>query len=92
MERKERVILKKAKAGSLESNDCMITAEPCEDVEINVESVVKEQYGEQILKVCNEVLRQEGVMSGKFFINDKGALDFTIRARMKAVIERGIKS
>ncbi|WP_294797045.1 citrate lyase acyl carrier protein [uncultured Fenollaria sp.] len=88
MERKERVISKAAKAGSLESNDIMIMIEPSDKLEITLNSVVKEQYGDKILKAINEVLDEEGVTKANIVIEDKGALDFTIRARMRTAIER----
>lgn len=88
MERKERVISKAAKAVSLESNDLMIMIEPSDKLDINLNSVVKEQYGDKILKAINEVLDEEGVTKANIVIEDKGALDFTIRARMRTAIER----
>ena len=88
MERKERVISKAAKAGSLESNDLMIMIEPSDKLDISLNSVVKEQYGDKILKAINEVLDEEGVTKANIVIEDKGALDFTIRARRRTAIER----
>lgn len=88
MERKERVINKAAKAGSLESNDLMIMIESSDKLDITLNSVVKEQYGDKILKAINEVLDEEGVTKANIVIEDKGALDFTIRARMRTAIER----
>lgn len=88
MERKERVISKAAKAGSLESNDLMIMIEPSDKLDITLNSVVKEQYGDKILKAINEVLDEEGVTKANIVVEDKGALDFTIRARMRTAIER----
>lgn len=88
MERKERVISKAAKAGSLESNDLMIMIEPSDKLDITLNSVVKEQYCDMILKAVNEVLEDEGVTKANIVIDDKGALDFTIRARMRTAIER----
>lgn len=88
MERKERVISKAAKAGSLESNDLMIMIEPSDKLDITLNSVVKEQYGDKILKAINQVLDEEGITKANIVIEDKGALDFTIRARMRTAIER----
>lgn len=88
MERNERVISKAAKAGSLESNDLMIMIEPSDKLDITLNSVVKEQYGDKILKAINQVLDEEGITKANIVIEDKGALDFTIRARMRTAIER----
>ena len=62
--------------------------EPSDKLDITLNSVVKEQYGDKILKAINEVLDEEGVTKANIVIEDKGALDFTIRARMRTAIER----
>ena len=46
---------KAAIAGTLESSDCMVTVEPGNgSVELELESVVMNQFGEQIQKVVRE--------------------------------------
>lgn len=77
-------------AGSLESNDVMVTVELLEqeDLIIELESTVKEQFGKQIEEVAREVLKEMKVDRGFVRILDKGALDFAVRARMKTAINR----
>ena len=48
-------LLRKARAGTLESGDVFITAEPADRLEISLESTVKEQYGEVILQTVHEI-------------------------------------
>ena len=83
-------IIKIAKAGSVESNDILIMISPGEGIlDIEVESVVYKQFGESIKEVILNTLRAEGISDAKVIAKDKGALDFTIRARVKACIGRG---
>lgn len=87
---KQIEIKKMATAGTVESNDILIMMSPGEgDLDIEVESVVEKQYGEQIEKVIYDTLVEEGIKDAKVMAKDKGALDFTIKARVKACIKRG---
>nr|WP_300006148.1 citrate lyase acyl carrier protein [Tissierella sp.] len=85
---KKVVIKKMASAGTVESNDILIMMSPDDTVEIELESVVEKQYGEIIKKTISDTLKEEGVEGARVIAKDKGALDFTIRARVKACIER----
>lgn len=82
-------IAKIARAGSAESNDILIMISPSATIEIELDSVVKKQYGDDILRVIKETLKDLGVEGAKIVAEDKGALDFTIRARVKAAVLRG---
>ena len=83
-------IVKMAKAGSVESNDILIMISPGEGkLELEVESVVYKQFGESIKDVILNTLHNEGVTDAKVIAKDKGALDFTIKARVKACVRRG---
>jgi citrate lyase subunit gamma (acyl carrier protein) len=83
-------ISKVAKAGTLESNDILIMVIPNEnnDIELELESIVEKQFGEQIRKVIMDTLNEIGVDSVTVKAQDKGALDYTIRARVKTAIDR----
>ena len=43
-------------AGTVESNDCLITVEESDELEIIIESIVMEFFGEQIKKVIVDTL------------------------------------
>ncbi|HAX02633.1 MAG: citrate lyase acyl carrier protein [Tenericutes bacterium GWC2_34_14] len=77
-----------ATAGTLESNDCMITVTKQDQQEIIIDSIVKEAFGDQILAVILDVLNQLKVKNIKVHIQDKGALDYTITARLKTALKR----
>lgn len=83
-------ITKMAKAGSVESNDILIMISPGEgSIEIDIESVVYNQFGDSIKQTILDTLKSEGVNDAKVIAKDKGALDFTIKARVKACVKRG---
>ena len=80
---------KAAAAGTLESSDIRVTVEPAEeDVTIELESSVKEQFGRQIESVIRQTLEALDVRSASVTAVDKGALDCTVRARVEAAVFR----
>ena len=83
-------ILHCASAGTLESSDVYVEIAPAENgIEINLNSVVQAQFGEDILAVVREVLDECGVDKAKLTVQDRGALDCVIRARVETAIIRG---
>ena len=82
-------IIKPSVAGTMESSDIMITLEPGSGgVEIDLKSQVEKQYGRQIREVIINTLSELAVKSAKVTAVDKGAMDCTIRARLKTAVRR----
>lgn len=78
-----------ASAGTMESSDCMVLVEPGEgNVELSLDSVVINQFGNQIRRVVLDTLNNLEIDNVKLRVIDKGALDCTIRARVEAAIFR----
>ncbi len=77
-------------AGTLESGDIMVQISPSEKegIEINLNSTVAYQFGNQIKAVITETLEGLGISSAVITATDKGALDCTIRARVTAAAVR----
>lgn len=77
-------------AGTLESGDILIQIEPSDagTLDIELESSVMSQFGDQIRKVISETLAEHGIDSATVRATDKGALDCTIRARVAAAAVR----
>lgn len=77
-------------AGTFESGDILIQLFPPEKdgIEIELESSVANQFGEQIKKVIKDSLEEYGITDARVKAVDKGALDCTIRARVTAVAVR----
>ncbi|MBQ7623907.1 MAG: citrate lyase acyl carrier protein [Clostridia bacterium] len=82
-------VLKKATAGTMESSDAYIEIEPCDDVEIELSSVVKAQFGDSIIETVKSVLSECGVTGARVKISDRGALDCVLRARVETACLRG---
>jgi citrate lyase subunit gamma (acyl carrier protein) len=83
-------IVKKAYAGTIESSDVYVELEPNDaGLDIQIESVVLNQFGDAIREVVIEVLEQFEVKNANVKIVDRGALDCVIRARVEAAVKRG---
>lgn len=82
--------LKTSTAGTMESGDIMIQIAPTDRPGLNVElqSSVEYQFGDQIRQVITETLTSLGVTQADVHATDKGALDCTIRARVTAAAVR----
>ena len=82
-------IVKNAVAGTLESSDAYVQVEPNETgIEIVLESVVLTQFGDDIKASVMEVLEENEVTNAKVSVNDRGAIDCTIRARVETALKR----
>ena len=80
---------KTAIAGSLESNDCMVTVAPAaEGIVIEVDSIVKKQFGAQIIAAVEQTLQALSVNAAEVRIQDKGAVECTIKARTETAVRR----
>jgi citrate lyase acyl carrier protein len=82
-------IIADAMAGTLESSDLLVKVSPSNQLEVVIQSNVIKQFGAQIRKVVDETLQKMGVTQGLVIIDDKGALDCAIRARVQCAVLRG---
>jgi citrate lyase subunit beta/citryl-CoA lyase len=75
-------------------SDCMITLQIKKSggLKIEVISKVKALFGDQITKLCKDVLRFYGIKDAVFKIEDTGALDYIIAARIEAAVKQLIKT
>ena len=82
--------MKVGMCGTMESNDCLVTVKKNDlgKNEINITSIVDDFYHDEILACVKEVLKEFNLNDVTVDLNDKGALDFTIKARVKTAIER----
>lgn len=82
-------LVNSAIAGTLESGDVMIELNPGENgVEIDLQSTVESQFGKYIRSVIVDTCREFELENVKVRVQDKGALDCTIKARMTTAILR----
>ena len=87
-------LLQIANAGTLESSDIQVIIEPNENngIVIELDSVVKSQFGDQIIDVIKKTLKELNVNDAKIFANDKGAIDAVIKSRIQTAVYRSAKS
>ena len=83
-------IVKPAAAGTMESSDVYVEVEPgTQGLQLHLESVVAQQFGQSILETVREVFAENGVENANVRVVDRGALDCVIRARVETAILRG---
>ncbi len=75
-------------AGSLESNDALITVTTSDKTEITIKSIVYDFFHKQIFDVIIKTLDELGIKNVSVLCEDKGALDYTIRARLITALSR----
>ncbi|ACX82255.1 citrate lyase acyl carrier protein [Aggregatibacter actinomycetemcomitans] len=81
-------ITKAAVAGTLESSDAQVRIQPFDSLDIEINSSVAKQFGEQIDATVRAVLNKLNVTAAQVIIEDKGALDCVLQARVKAAVLR----
>jgi len=78
-----------AVGGTEDSGDVLVEVAPgIGKLELEIKSKVLSQYGSSIKKSVLEVLDQLKVTDAKVIVNDKGAVDQTIRARLTTAVFR----
>ncbi|SJN56438.1 citrate lyase acyl carrier protein [Vibrio ruber] len=77
-------------AGTLESSDLQVRIAPNHEggIIIHLDSTVQQQFGEVIRHVVLDSLQQLKVADAILTIEDKGALDCVIQARVQAAVMR----
>lgn len=75
-------------AGTLESSDVLITVKEAKERKIVIHSIVDAFFHEQIEKVIQETLDELDIVNIEVNVEDKGALDYTIKSRLLTAIHR----
>ena len=81
-------VLKPASAGTMESSDVLVELVPAEGRQIQLTSVVEAQFGDSIRAVADEMLNQFDLQNVCLRIDDRGALECVLRARIETAILR----
>jgi citrate lyase subunit gamma (acyl carrier protein) len=83
-------ILKEGTAGTLESSDALVTVETNDGggIQIELKSPSESRFGRQIRGTVAETLERLDVKDARVRIQDRSALDCTIRARVIAAAYR----
>ena len=83
-------IIGHAVVGTLESSDVMLRIAPLDDdrVELQINSTVFPQFGESIRQTVLAVLTDYQVTGVQLIVEDKGALECVLRARLEVLLAR----
>ena len=86
------IILKEAQAGTPEKNaDCVVSIYPASEIIIEIDSIVKAQYGDAIKASIEDELNKYEITGAKVVVADRGAIDCVLRARAETAIKRGME-
>jgi len=90
LEQQESSKIAIAHAGRLEKSDIVITVQKKDKggITLNIESSVKAMFGSQIRQTIENALHSLGVRNAVVEVDDKGALDYVIQARVEAAIRQ----
>jgi citrate lyase subunit gamma (acyl carrier protein) len=75
-------------AGTLESNDVMMTVKESDTPKIVIESIVYDYFSKQIRDTIVSTLEEMNIKNVDVLCQDRGALDYAIKARLITAIER----
>lgn len=75
-------------AGTLESNDVMMTVKESDTPKIVIESIVYDYFSKQIRDTIVSTLEEMNIKNVEVLCQDRGALDYAIKARLITAIER----
>lgn len=87
-----KTVRKEASVGFEEKNDALVTVSPSEagqGIVVELTSSVKRQYGEHIGQLVIETVKAAGYTDVRLKVQDKGAWDYALRARVEAALDRG---
>ena len=70
-------------------SDCLVTLELSEGggINIDIKSKVKSLFGDKILKICKDGLVFFGIENCNLTVQDTGALDYVLMARLEAAVK-----
>ena len=83
-------ITQAAVAGTLESSDVMVRIAPIDtpEIDLQISSSVEKQFGDAIRTTVMEILTRHDISGVQLVVDDKGALDCILRARLETLLVR----
>ena len=85
------LVMRMAQAGTLESADCLVTVAPAEGFGLDYRGGNRKFFGERTRRLVSETLERFGVTGVQVTIQDQGALELVIRARLETALARAMK-
>jgi citrate lyase subunit gamma (acyl carrier protein) len=84
------VLFKKAQAGTLESSDCMVVVSPAETCILEYSGQNETIFKRRTERIVREIAERYAP-GASVQIQDRGALEVTLRARIETAFERASK-
>ena len=81
-------IIRTAAAGTEESGDLRVTVAPAETLRLTLHSTLHAQVGAAIEQTVRQVLAEQEITGADVLVEDKGALDWILRARLETALLR----
>lgn len=81
-------LLRTASAGTIESSDCLATVSPADSTEIAYNGANSVIFAKRTKKLINGVLEENNISAAKVTVQDQGAIEITIKARLRTAIAR----
>ena len=85
-------IKKVAMCGTLDSSDVLVTVRPSDEESISISSPVASRYEEEMEDVVKKVLNDMDCHHVSVTLQDSGALDCVIEARVLTALQRGMEN
>lgn len=83
-------IKKIASAGTVESSDCLVTVGPSDHLALEYKGANSAVFQKRTEALLWEVLKKYGIDGADITIQDQGALEITMRARLETALERAL--
>ena len=84
----------KAQAGTLESSDCMVVVSPAESYSLEYGGQNEAIFRRRTERIVGEISARYGLSGApgaSVWIQDRGALEMTLRARVETAFERALE-
>ena len=85
------ILLNTASAGTLESSDCLVTASPSEKLKLEYKGANSEVLAERTIRLVESIAKKHDLNGAEISIQDQGALEITIKARLETALMRACK-
>lgn len=86
------MLSKAAQAGSLESSDCMVVVSPAESFGLDYKGQNSGIFMERTRRIARELAERYAPEGAEVRIQDRGALEITLRARIETAFERALEA
>ena len=81
-------LIRTATAGTEDSADVRVTVAPAQTLRLTLHSTLHAQFGAAIEQTVRQVLAEQEIDCADVLVEDKGALDWILRARLETALGR----